>query len=1157
MEKLFHYFCSIFLLCGHLAFAELPLDAFLDDSGQFELFSCWGALPPLGDQAPPPPEGQRTHVLPSDCSVFWGALPIHAQYLKKLHQYGNFSIDERNARIPGDGVMQLLVSLFNRQGSFGIRSDTENKFRQADAKEKAIEQVAGLYVKIRLCRALMEKGFIIRANKKTIMIAYGTSNPVPIEKAFASHNWANCIDNQHQIIARALMHEPIYGYEKYFCEQLVLAFVFSVLSDRADLFTFYRKVHRKLTDIGAILSTGNQLSIINKAKELGVTIATPEDLVKLNEGCGSILFSDLRQVADLSIASKMYATAPVSNNRCFRLSLDERQGPIQLDIPFADCVEAAIRHFFNLCIGQKIIDSFSSSSDSDRTERAMTEQLQRVVTTHIANKTGRSVLTEKLVNRIPQLISFYKKYWKDVNDGSIEARTDWNRVVFGLDDVDYCDDNTHNEIKSKYTSIVNAICGVLGLSNNDRNAAMVEILEIASAFIGDGRTITCSSQPASGNDLGRIQFFVKCPASTRDPAGYFILEVRIMHSFVELTPATNAINYARYEGDSFPSLFIGSFLYPGGGIRFSTPLSIWQQMFGFGNVTIAHDPVVYEFLSSRPDTEGRDRWTSILTNVIQNQGGVLKIAKDNSGDIDLRECTVIQNVEIGRAKIDGTFTLPSTVKTVSLLESGEIGTFNLSLCKNVENIFLQGRVVHRLTLSVDDQECLSKLKSFHLALGVSINGGIDLSKCYSSSFILRVGGVRNVQIILSSRQLCLRLEGDWFGGVNIIAPGDLDISQSRDLSYIALNGDIGGNLLVSANLEQMHILSGNIGGTVVVPDGSKLKSFSLARGASIAGDLDLSNCDELEEIRLEGKIAGRVIWPVNLKITYREGGKSAEISGFGSGGFDLSGHPDLLKLRQSGHMGGRLTAPINLKEMDIFGNVGGVDIPRGSQLESFCLAPGASIVGDLDLSECNICEKLWIVGHVMGRLTLPRDLTKVKNLDLSQDMACFVAPSGSLLESFAIDFGVHVSGNIDLSKCKKLWGISLQCKIDGTITVPANLKEICLEEENVNIAAIIAHGNFDISESNKLKKLSIKGEVAGNIILPANLEEMDIQSGNVGGTVVVPDGSKLKSFSLGQGVVLKGNLDLSNCNELTVFLRKGQIEGSVTLPQHLAGQNGP
>jgi hypothetical protein len=722
--KLFHYFYSIFLLCGHLAFAELPLNVFLDDSSQdadkpFLLFSGWK----------PPEDRSSPASLSLDCSVFWGALILHTGYLERLYIHGNTTRDAGNNFVPGDNVMRLLVSLFDSPAGFGIKPTTYNLFRNSNTKNRCIEQVAKCYISITMLRALMEEGCSVRCapnpspkkgeSKQQIVQVKGAEDAewMDFRIFWDGEQQVGYLSNQAQIIVSALVDEGKYEYEKYLCEQIVLAFVFNVLVSRDDLHTFYNEVHAKIAKINnfknlpstqdysaafnkairsleqaikeasgldaavagfkllvspknfheiqaMLLKTKDQaqiLSEVNKRKRAKPDLCRIDAMKAkvrrdffaphvehLDDRLAAMMFEDLCRIAKPLIAAAMYPDTPVQNNFCSRLSFLADQPPVVLspNRPFQDCVETSIRHFFNLCLGQRMIDHFSSSPDS--TGQELVEQLRRAIAEYCAKaREGHVLATRTETDRIQELVAFFRKYWRDVNNGEIEARTAWNSVVFHLDGVAYRDGDTGNEIQSGYTSIVNAICGVLGLPIPDaanRNAAMAEILKIFSAWRPDKVVITCPEQLAVGTETGIVRFLV-------NDNEYFALNVGRGHSVVDL-PGTDYVDYnTRYHGMNIHWSFLGSF-FASPRSPFCDSRSVYQQMFGLA-CRVCQSPVIQRFLACAPKSTERDMWFSVLSNIVRSYGGKLVITRPVGSDLNLTEFETVEKVVLSRGGISG------------------------------------------------------------------------------------------------------------------------------------------------------------------------------------------------------------------------------------------------------------------------------------------------------------------------------------------------------------------------------------------------------------------------------------------------------------------------------------------------------------------------
>ncbi|MDR0555566.1 MAG: hypothetical protein LBG20_00955 [Holosporaceae bacterium] len=201
-------------------------------------------------------------------------------------------------------------------------------------------------------------------------------------------------------------------------------------------------------------------------------------------------------------------------------------------------------------------------------------------------------------------------------------------------------------------------------------------------------------------------------------------------------------------------------------------------------------------------------------------------------NVDLSKCNELEFI-IVRGKIVGTLALPANSVRINLGENAEIGSFealgNLDFDSDkLEKWLLSGTVEGRVTLP-------NSLKS------VKINARVgSLYTTHESSLeVFELGESARIG-----------------GGINL---------YGNKLKKCLLNGAVVGRVDVSGNsLEEITISSGSVGGLIIY-GGSRLEKFSFASGAHIAGDLNLSECDHLEEssFDLQGTVGGKVTQPAH------------------------------------------------------------------------------------------------------------------------------------------------------------------------------------------------------------------------------------------------------------------------------------------------------
>ena len=397
---------------------------------------------------------------------------------------------------------------------------------------------------------------------------------------------------------------------------------------------------------------------------------------------------------------------------------------------------------------------------------------------------------------------------------------------------------------------------------------------------------------------------------------------------------------------------------------------------------------------------------------------MFKYNKEFNGDLDLRDLTSAEGLDLSGANIGGNLNLSCLKSAESLNLSGANigGNLDLGCLKSAESLNLSGaNIGGNLDLSgLTSAESLD-LSGAHIDGGVNLRGltsaesldlsganigGLDLSGLTSAEGLdlsgahidyLGLSGLASAEgLDLSGvnigRSLSLSgltsAKGLDLSGVNI--GGDLDLRGLRNADGLKLPESIGGDLDLSGltSAEGLDFSGANIGGGLYLRGLTSAEGLDLS-GVNIGGDLDLSGLTSAEGLDLTGANIG----DLNLR-----GLTSAE-------GLDLSGaHIDYLDLS-------------------------GLTSAEGLDLS------GAHIDEDLDLSGLASAEGLDLSGAHIGYLDLS-GLTSAEGLDLSVANIGYLDLSG-LTNAEGLDLsGVNIGGGLYLRGLTSAEGLMLPYDFD-------------------------------------------------------------------------------------------------------------------------------
>ena len=343
---------------------------------------------------------------------------------------------------------------------------------------------------------------------------------------------------------------------------------------------------------------------------------------------------------------------------------------------------------------------------------------------------------------------------------------------------------------------------------------------------------------------------------------------------------------------------------------------------------------------------------------------MFKYNKEFNGDLDLRDLTSAEGLDLSGANIGGNLDLSGLTSAESLNLSGANigGNLDLSGLTSAESLDLSGAHIDGGV----NLRGLTSAESLDLS-GANI-GGLDLSGLTSAEGLdlsgahidyLGLSGLASAEGldltgVNIGRSLSLSgltsAKGLDLSGVNI--GGDLDLRGLRNADGLKLPESIGGDLDLSGltSAEGLDFSGANIGGGLYLRGLTSAEGLDLS-GVNIGGDLDLSGLTSAEGLDLTGANIG----DLNLR-----GLTSAE-------GLDLSGaHIDYLDL----------SGLTNAEGLDL----SGVNIGESLYLRGLTSAEG------LDLSGVNIGGGLYLRGLTSAEgLMLPYDFD-LDNLRCNDDI---------------------------------------------------------------------------------------------------------------------------------------------------------------------------
>ena len=364
---------------------------------------------------------------------------------------------------------------------------------------------------------------------------------------------------------------------------------------------------------------------------------------------------------------------------------------------------------------------------------------------------------------------------------------------------------------------------------------------------------------------------------------------------------------------------------------------------------------------------------------------MFKYNKEFNGDLDLRDLTSAEGLDLSGANIGGNLDLSGLTSAESLNLSGANigGNLDLSGLTSAESLDLSGAHIDGGV----NLRGLTSAESLDLS-GANI-GGLDLSGLTSAEGLdlsgahidyLGLSGLASAEGldltgVNIGRSLSLSgltsAKGLDLSGVNI--GGDLDLRGLRNADGLKLPESIGGDLDLSGltSAEGLDFSGANIGGGLYLRGLTSAEGLDLS-GVNIGGDLDLSGLTSAEGLDLTGANIG----DLNLR-----GLTSAE-------GLDLSGaHIDYLDLSGLTSAEGLDLSVANIGYLDLSGltNAEGLDLSGVNIGESLYLRGLTSAEG-LDLSGVNIGGGLYLRGLTSAEgLMLPYDFD-LDNLRCNDDI---------------------------------------------------------------------------------------------------------------------------------------------------------------------------
>ena len=398
----------------------------------------------------------------------WGFLALKSGLISNLRFYGpqaityrkNSVVREFSKDLGSDGMMKLIKILFPSTG--GDLCTTAN-YSGNLGKYMTPESVAYLIDYVQKMRKESKTQFNEKIFKDTLKTPYQEKDVLKKLQEDSNNNNNNKIDVSlifQNLIKSCLDDETNKAYPLHTTEHMLLAFLWLHFNEKKDIGAYYNAlgasyINTKIDEAwnnDSLEALDHKLFINNEEK-----ITAKGDFEQQTQlGYGVDYFSNPTPYVG--------GTNLISNGDT---RMYDGKQEIKKTKPFPDCVEVSLRHLFNFVLYDKKNDSFNV--------RGFIEKIE----THLESLHTKRNLepNPRKLNRtsfMKNLVDFYDKHQPSknkANNGTIDVRSAWNRVVAAIDDTPkekkkfrniYYNREQNNELHPGFINRINVIEGIIG-----------------------------------------------------------------------------------------------------------------------------------------------------------------------------------------------------------------------------------------------------------------------------------------------------------------------------------------------------------------------------------------------------------------------------------------------------------------------------------------------------------------------------------------------------------------------------------------------------------------------------------------------------------------------------------------------------------------------
>jgi hypothetical protein len=500
--------------------------------------------------------GTNSLNIPVHYSPVWGIAIRDSNFLQHLRFSGNIRmsppsrvidsniVSDRRYDTGADNVAELLIQLFPSNASdlsetLEVSWNSSNNLGHfilnglQSNKDQTLLQMASLLIKSEIFRlslsgqnpfasqliALLKSspahGFLPKLN--AIPKSYQSSDDFRQNLKYLL-NFRMGMRGMSSLLVEALRSELLYQYPPYTVDHSLLAFTCEILNCKDDIQIFLRKWSELRTQFFSEDYLNDKQNIFDTDSMMSLGRTMSSDLEQMTRG--------------------IPYTNPIGSGFAGKWATTSEGAAIQVIGKFSDCVEESIRHTLNYTVLSSGVNTFQKNPIRARVIAKYPLQNQR-----------------RRFDRLDALEEFYNTIFNP-NDGSFSARTQWNKVTFGLNStndmsspypilygIDSTVPNSGNELRSNFVNFVKAVGGILGIksitvmSGVSNLSSLVNRLEEFLSIINPDNVYSMALERCdTGQSLAaeNLQAFVRINVASGPHNFEFLLNSYVGHGSVKL-----------------------------------------------------------------------------------------------------------------------------------------------------------------------------------------------------------------------------------------------------------------------------------------------------------------------------------------------------------------------------------------------------------------------------------------------------------------------------------------------------------------------------------------------------------------------------------------------------------------------------------------------